>query len=484
MARKAERWNCDVLVVGSGPGGATTSCLLAEAGRDVLVVEEGRHLSLDSAPSYSLDEMNQKYRNGGLTTTFGSTNVTYIEGRCVGGASEINAALYHRPLPETLEEWRRDYRISSFSPESLEAHFEASERELSVSRRPQGVGEASDRLRAGADALGWNSTEIERCWKYEKQDASTWTDRRQSMSETLIPRMLAAGGRLEAQTKVQRIVFEKGKARYVLATQTGPDGEEIDVRIEFETLFVCCGAVHTPLLLRRSGLKRNVGDSLQLHPMVRIAVRFDESVSDPSVGVPVHQVEEFKPHLTLGCSHTSLAHVALWLAGDIDDKRALLERWDHMAVYYALCTSTARGKVRNLPVFNEPLVRYPLTSEDMKLLGEGLYRLGELAFASGAREIFNPVEGGPTLSRPSDLEPFRSGVPHGKVNVTSIHLFSSCPMGEDQSRCVVDSYGRHHAVSNLYINDASMLPACPGVNPQATIMAIVRRNTENFLRQL
>ena len=119
MARKAERWNCDVLVVGSGPGGATTSCLLAEAGRDVLVVEEGRHLSLDSAPSYSLDEMNQKYRNGGLTTTFGSTNVTYIEGRCVGGASEINAALYHRPLPETLEEWRRDYRISSFSPESL-----------------------------------------------------------------------------------------------------------------------------------------------------------------------------------------------------------------------------------------------------------------------------------------------------------------------------------------------------------------------------
>jgi choline dehydrogenase-like flavoprotein len=120
----------------------------------------------------------------------------------------------------------------------------------------------------------------------------------------------------------------------------------------------------------------------------------------------------------------------------------------------------------------------------MKLLGEGLYRLGELAFASGAREIFNPVEGGPTLQAPSDLEPFRAGIPHGKVNVTSIHLFSSCPMGEDQSRCVVDSYGKHHAVSNLYINDASMLPACPGVNPQATIMAIVRRNTEQFLRGL
>ena len=69
-----------VLVVGSGPGGATTSALLAEAGHDVLMVEEGPDLRVDSAPNYSAQEMSQKYRNHGLNTTFGKTGVTYIEG--------------------------------------------------------------------------------------------------------------------------------------------------------------------------------------------------------------------------------------------------------------------------------------------------------------------------------------------------------------------------------------------------------------------
>ena len=52
------RLDCEVLVVGSGPGGAMTSSLLAEAGFDVLMVEEGRHHSVDSSKSYTLDEMN------------------------------------------------------------------------------------------------------------------------------------------------------------------------------------------------------------------------------------------------------------------------------------------------------------------------------------------------------------------------------------------------------------------------------------------
>lgn len=75
-----------------------TACLAAEAGRDVLVLEEGAHHPIDSAPSFSLAEMDQKYRNAGLNVTFGGTSITYLEGRCVGGGSEINAALYHRPL--------------------------------------------------------------------------------------------------------------------------------------------------------------------------------------------------------------------------------------------------------------------------------------------------------------------------------------------------------------------------------------------------
>ena len=80
----SELQKTDVAVLGSGPGGSMTACLLAEAGREVTLIEEGPHLGLDSCPPFSRDEMIQKYRNGGLTVALGRTKVAYVEGRCVG----------------------------------------------------------------------------------------------------------------------------------------------------------------------------------------------------------------------------------------------------------------------------------------------------------------------------------------------------------------------------------------------------------------
>jgi len=69
----------------------------------------------------------------------------------------------------------------------------------------------------------------------------------------------------------------------------------------------------------------------------------------------------------------------------------------------------------------------------------------------------------------------------GKGNLMTIHLFSSCPMGEDRKRCATDSFGRVHGFPNLRISDASLLCTAPGVNPQGTIMALARRNALQFL---
>ena len=66
----------------------------------------------------------------------------------------------------------------------------------------------------------------------------------------------------------------------------------------------------------------------------------------------------------------------------------------------------------------------------------------------------------------------------------TIHLSSSCPMGEDRTRAVTDSWGRVHGTDNLYIADASLLCTQPTVNPQGTIMALARRNALRYLGQL
>jgi choline dehydrogenase-like flavoprotein len=63
----------------------------------------------------------------------------------------------------------------------------------------------------------------------------------------------------------------------------------------------------------------------------------------------------------------------------------------------------------------------------------------------------------------------------------TVHAFSSCPIGERRDRCAADSYGRVHGLANLFLNDASMLPDSPGVNPQGTVMAFARRNVRRLL---
>ncbi|HJN72414.1 MAG TPA: GMC family oxidoreductase [Myxococcota bacterium] len=469
----ANTLNCEVLVVGSGPSGAVTAAMLAEAGRDVLLVEEGPNLTPDSAANFSYAEMDQKYRNGGLTTTFGKTNITYIEGRCVGGASEINAALYHRPIDEVVDGWARDFSISDFSADSLGEHFQVIEDEVRCSGRPYGFSPASMRLKQGADALGWKEGEIERFWRFDEEDGR-W-GRRQSMSRTCVPRAVAAGCRLEADLRVRKLIFKGNRAVAACARRRARD-----VKLTFDTVVLCCGAVQTPTMLRRSGVTKGIGDSLQLHPMVRIAARFDDVVNDPAWGVPVRQVSEFKPELTLGCSHSSLPHIALWLGQEVEDRRAILANWDHVAVFYAAVCGKGTGTVRALPLLDEPLIRYEFAPSDMGLLGEGLVRLGELVLAAGAKEIFSPFEGQPGLSTRRQVEKLRR-LPSGTaINVTTIHLFSSCPMGEDE-RCPVDSHGRVKGLDNVRIHDSSLLPTSPGVNPQGTIMAIARRNTAHLL---
>ena len=49
--------DAEVLIIGSGAGGATTAALLAEAGVDVLVVEEGTWIEQGVLAPFSLEQM-------------------------------------------------------------------------------------------------------------------------------------------------------------------------------------------------------------------------------------------------------------------------------------------------------------------------------------------------------------------------------------------------------------------------------------------
>lgn len=465
----------EVLVVGSGAGGAVTAVRLAEAGRQVTVVEEGPWVDPDAYEPFSLEEMVTKYRHRGLQGALGNPAIAYAEGRCVGGSTEINSGLYHR-LPDYLaEEWRRTYDIDDFGPELLARYAARIEEELGVSTLPTAPPPSSAVLERGATKLGWRNVEFARVFRYDETGRGT----KQTMSRTLLPNAVAAGAVIVPDCRVLRLERRAGRVVAARCQRTHPDGGREALRIEAEHVVVCAGAVHTPALLQRSGIRHNIGRGLKMHPTVKIAARFTHPVDHGDV--PMHRVTEFDPHLTIGGSASRRGHIAMALAESTHDIAEPLEDWENISVYYAAIRSEGAGRVQAIPGLRSPLVTYRLTEADMSRLAQGLVHLGEVLLAAGATELYPSLVGGPVARDLADVGRWWDRATRANTNLMTVHLFSTVRMGNDRRRTGTDSYGRVWDHANLYVNDGSLLPDASGVNPQAAIMAIASRNAEHLL---
>ena len=129
-------------------------------------------------------------------------------------------------------------------------------------------------------------------------------------------------------------------------------------------MVVACGAVQTPALLRRSGITRNVGNSLRFHPMVKVVAVFDDEVNLPGQPDPVRQVKEFEPLFSMGCSVSNRPALALAMAAHLDHVDEVTCSWRRMAIYYVQ-NMGGRGEVRNLPLLWDPFVSVEQSDADL-----------------------------------------------------------------------------------------------------------------------
>jgi choline dehydrogenase-like flavoprotein len=473
-----DRLRADAVVIGSGPGGAIASTLLAKAGRDVMLLEEGPFLPLESALHFSREEIAQKYRNGGLTVSMGKNKVAYVEGRCVGGGSEINRGLYHRTPPEVLETWQRQFGVAALSEAELRPHFEACEQRARVSYLAEPPPPLSLKLHEGALKMGWASVEVPRLVCYEQASKTNGVrGTKQSMTQTFIPQYLEAGGRLMPNAWV-RSLSRHGGRWHVQAAAVNNGCRWMD--IEAKTVFVACGAIQTPALLRRSGWTRHVGHTLRFHPMIKVIAQFPQEVNPPGMLDPVHQIKEFDPRFSMGCSISSKPVLALTMMAHPECLPEVQRNWRHMGIYYAQTTG-GEGSIRTLPGCRDPLIRMRFAPAELQDLSEALRRLCECLFAAGAIAVYPAISGLPVLRSEADMALLPVTIPVDRANLSTLHLFSSCRMGEERRGCVADSFGKMHEAEQLYIIDASLLCGPTAVNPQGTVMAIAHRNIVEFL---
>jgi len=468
----------EIAVVGSGAGGATTAVMLAEAGRDVLVLEEGPAVEAGSFEPFSLEELARCYRHQGSSAALGSPPVAYAEGRCVGGSTEVNSGLWHR-LPDALAaRWQQELHLGEFSPEVLHRYADLVESWLGVSSVPDRLPPSSEVLARGARALHWRHEEFPRAFRYDERGRGI----KQTMSLAVLPRAVAAGATVVADCGIERLALDGGRVRSLVGQRTHADGSVEPIEVVADHVVVCGGAIQSPALLQRSGLRRGVGVGLKVHPTIKVVARMDEALDHDDV--PMERITEFAPGIAIGGSASRPGHLAMALADAGVPTGPLLDDWEHRFVYYAAIRSDAGGRVISVPGLRSPVVTYRLTEADLSRLARGIVHLGEALLAAGASELHASCTGAPVARSTADLAGWWDVVDRRRANVMTVHLTSSVRMGEGPHQSAADSFGAIQGTENLRVSDASLLPEAPGVNPQAAVMTIAARNADQLLSTL
>src|SRR6056297_1938738 len=147
--------DCDVCVIGSGPGGAVAAKELAEKGHAVVLLEEGSHITRADWDGMPLSGLMRMYREAGATGTVGNAGISVTMGRCVGGSSTINSATCFRPPEKILSNWQKDLGLEQLTPQALAPYLERVESILNVTELSWEVlGKNARIVKRGCDRLG------------------------------------------------------------------------------------------------------------------------------------------------------------------------------------------------------------------------------------------------------------------------------------------------------------------------------------------
>jgi choline dehydrogenase-like flavoprotein len=478
--------SCEVLVIGTGAGGASIAAALTRAGVDVLMLEEGDYIPAASVPAGLAQSMLSMWRGAGLMSTLGKSQIAFAEGRCVGGGTEINSAIFQRAPDEVIEAWTIANHIADFSVDTLARYYDQAAEAVSASVTPGEPGAPTDILVRAGTAMGWKVSVLERaqraCVGTNLCSSGCPTGGKQSMTATLIPQAQARGARLVARCRVERLTRSRRRVTGAIAIATDVNGCRHRISVSAGTVFVCAGTIQTPALLHRSRLSPTAGRRFQVHPTIRVLARFRDPVNAHHYRLPLAAITELKPGLRFGGSMFTLPSFGIALAEDWNHRAPLLRDYAHYCMYYAMIKPDGIGRIWSAPGLADPVVTYRLTDRDWRRLQSGVADLAHALFAAGAEGIMPSVRGHPGWRAPEEIgNGLHSARPRSGMALFTIHLFGSCAIGEAPDIFATDSYGRVRGTENVFVGDASLLPGAPGVNPQATVMALAFRTADAFL---
>ncbi len=488
---------CDVVIVGSGAGGGAAAGVLAGAGLDVIVVESGDYYDDQDFDGSELGALTRYYMGAPNATQ--DQSVGLLAGSCLGGGTVVNYSTSFRTPDPVRSEWAA-YGVPAFTTADYTASLDAVCERLGVNQEHNQPSTREQKLQEGCVKLGWHVDAMPRGVRHCAQGKECGycglgcrVGAKQSVVKTWLADAHAAGARMIVRTKVARVLIEGGAARGIAGRTV--EGHELTVRAR--AVIVACGAIHTPALLKRSGLRNaNIGKNLRLHPATAVWGAFDQELR-PWEGVMQALYSDQHSNLTDGyglkyetaANHPHLFSFFVPWRGSAQHL-ALMEGLTSMVPIGVLLRDRGGGEVR-VARDGEPIVHYKLSPFDTAHLRTGIDGAAQILEAAGARRIFTSQ--GRLVSfqpgAPGGREQFMAqadgaGYASGQVHLGSFHIMGSARMGGSPGTSACDPTAQTWEVRDLYVFDGSTFPTASGVNPQISIQAIAHMSARGLAARL
>ncbi len=482
----------DVVVVGSGAGGAVFAAQLAEDGKSVLVLEEGPHYTPEEiramTPSQVLRRM---WRDAGMYAALGVGQTPVISlamGRNVGGSSVHTGGVCFRIPSAVHHDWVKGHGLPELSEAALEAAYLDVERRVHVVEvQPHERSRSTQKFAEGAAKLGVEFKNLRRntdgCEGNSRCNFGCPKGAKMSVDLSYLPGAIARGARLVSDAQVERVLFDGTRAVGVEGWLTGPPGHygarKHRFKIHAKIVVVACGTVHTPEVLANSGVRsKHLGRHITLHPAFRMGGLFDEPL-DPWNGAMQSAYSDHYEHegITFVGMYPPVNVLSSGLPGVGPSHRAIVRQNRSIAVQGGMVHDEGGGVLHRSPLGGrEPLLTYEMVPRDLARVRRAITLLGEMAFAAGAKAVIPPIFGLDPITSLSALRALETSPPDArKIECMAFHPLGSAKMSNDPRRGVTDVWGAVYGMKGLYVVDGSVLPTSIGVNSQVPIMSMATR---------
>jgi choline dehydrogenase-like flavoprotein len=499
--------DADVAIVGSGAGGGTAAEILALAGLEVVVLEEGPLRTSSDFRMRESEAYPDLYQESAARKTRDKA-INILQGRCVGGGTTVNWTSSFRTPPATLAFWQREFGLTGFTVEDLAPWFAQMEARLSIGPWEAAPNANNGTLARGAARIGITASAIRRnvigCWNLGYCGMGCPVNAKQSMLVTTIPGALEKGATLVTRVRVGKLVLKDGRVTQIEGHAMDPQGvapTPRNVRVRAKAFVCAAGAIGTPALLMRSAVPDPhgiLGKRTFLHPAVVSAAlmpdRIDGYAGAPQTIYSDHFLETQPIDGPLGYKLEAPPLHPVLTAITLPDDGVAHARWmqdfSRMQVLIALLRDgfhpESQGGTVRLLDDGTPQLDYPLLPLFWDGARRALRSMAEIQFAAGAQNVMPVHAEGAAFTSFADaraaIDAF--ALQPGVTPVVSAHVMGGAPLGPDPKRAVVAPTGRHHQLENLYVFDASLFPTSIGANPQLSIYGIVARLATDLAQTL